>query len=267
MDQRAGWLAGAVRILQEEICRGAHGEGTPFCSDPGAALERARGRLGMGGCSRRRRRAWILGGDGEARPPKFAKYTVEHVEQIADVPGPQVHEEIVEVIQLAPQEHEDTAGMTADRSVGASCGKLLDRGRNGSRARASVSSLLMMEVRTLSSFANNWSALRSHNRETRCLTIRNTTTARGKCKAINCTVTSSSGSLRMSARFSPNGPGEFRIECGTGSSLQPTRRKPRIFEVVEVCLLGTARPCPEIFEGGPHKFRSSQEWWTRQPRK
>ena len=47
-----------------------------------------------GGCSRRRRRARILGGDGEVRPPQSAKYTVE---QIVDVLGPQFHEDIAEV--------------------------------------------------------------------------------------------------------------------------------------------------------------------------
>ena len=41
-------------------------------------------------------------GDGEAPPPKFAKYTVE---QIMDVPCSQVREDIVEVIQLTPQGH------------------------------------------------------------------------------------------------------------------------------------------------------------------
>ena len=61
-----------------------------------SAQERARGRLV------RRRRRVIWGGDDEFRPQKFAKYTVE---QNVDVPGTQVHEDIVEVFQLAPQEH------------------------------------------------------------------------------------------------------------------------------------------------------------------
>ena len=40
-------------------------------------------------------------GDGEAPPPKFAKYTVE---QLVDVPSPQLHEDFAEVIQLIPRQ-------------------------------------------------------------------------------------------------------------------------------------------------------------------
>ena len=74
---------------------------------------------------------------------------------------------------------------------------------------------------------------------------------KGTYKAINRTVTSSGGPLRNSARFSPNGPEVFHIECGSVYSLQPlARRRPRTFEVEtkgEVSpLRKSARPRPEV---------------------
>ena len=86
----------------------------------------------------------------------------------------------------SPQVHEDIAEMIAVRSVGVPTGAHWSSEENGSRARASgFSSLMMMGVTTCSSFVNSCSQAR--HRE--ALTTRNTTTTQ-EIRGFKCTVTS-----------------------------------------------------------------------------
>ena len=100
-----------------------------------------------------------------------------------------------------------------------------------------------MMVRAFSSIANSTSSL----------TTRNTTTARESTRRSIELSRPAVDLLGTSARFSPNGPEVFHVECGTGSSPQPlTRRRPRTVEVEtkgEVSLLRkSARLRPVTFE-------------------
>ena len=74
----------------------------------------------------------------------------------------------------------------------------------------------------------------------------------------SCKATASGGRLRKSARRSPNGPEVFELECGSGSSLHPLRRRdeiaedetlPEIHEIAaEIFEIAEDETSPEIFD-------------------